>query len=151
MSSKKFIIWHQFPSRSRRLKFIYVIYRCVTILFLLIYTAGNKKFPFKKVSIFVVQKEFIIAVLSLKMGTRHSLHLFYACIWNHVLLSTYSLYTMEICCISMQKIIISYCDMLHLAMVYALLYCIQYSFIIDLINNVVIVAHFSEDEYGDLY
>ena len=41
--------------------------------------------------------------------------------------------------------------MLHLSMVYALLYCIQYSFIIDLINNVVIVAHFSEDEYGDLY
>ena len=83
------------------------------------------------------------------MGTRHSLHLFYACIWNHVLLSTYSLYTMEICCISMQKIIISYCDMLHLSMVYALLYCIQYSFIIDLINNIVIAAHFSEDEYGD--
>ena len=36
--------------------------------------------------------------------------------------------------------------MLHLSMVYALLYCIQYSFIIDLINNVVIAAHFSEDE-----
>ena len=85
------------------------------------------------------------------MGTRHSLHLFYACIWNHVLLSTYSLYTMEICCISMQKIIISYCDMLHLSMVYALLYCIQHSFIIDLINNVVIAAHFSKDEYGDQY
>ena len=64
--SKKFIFWHPFPSRARRVKFIYVIYRCVTILFLLIYTAGNKKFPFKKVSIFVVQKEFIIAVLSLK-------------------------------------------------------------------------------------
>jgi len=85
------------------------------------------------------------------MGTRHSLHLFYACIWNHVLLSTYSLYTMEICCISMQKIIISYCDMLHLSMVYALLYCIQHSFIVDLINNIVIAAHFSEDEYGDQY
>ena len=72
MISKKFIIWHQFPSRSRRLKFIYIIqtYRCVTILFLLIYTAGNKKFPFKKVSIFVVQKEFIIAVLSLKNGNK---------------------------------------------------------------------------------
>ena len=39
--------------------------------------------------------------------------------------------------------------MLHLSMVYALLYCIQYSFIIDLINNIVIAAHFSEDEYGD--
>ena len=41
--------------------------------------------------------------------------------------------------------------MLHLSMVYALLYCIQHSFIIDLINNVVIAAHFSKDEYGDQY
>lgn len=41
--------------------------------------------------------------------------------------------------------------MLHLSMVYALLYCIQCSFIIDVINNVVIAAHFSEDEYGDQY
>ena len=85
------------------------------------------------------------------MRTRHSLHLFYAYIWNHVLLIHVLPNTMEICCIYMQKIIISYCDMLHLSMVYALLYCIQHSFIIDLINNVVIAAHFSKDEYGDQY
>ena len=41
-------------------------HRYVTILFLPIYTTGNNKFLFKKVNIFVVQKEFIIAVLSLK-------------------------------------------------------------------------------------
>ena len=85
------------------------------------------------------------------MRTRHSLHLFYAYIWNDVLLIHVLSNTMEICCISMENIIISYCDKLHLSMVYALLYCIQHSFIVDLINNIVIAAHFSEDEYGDQY